>query len=168
MEFDEILTLLIGTTETKAKASELIETCRKFSMHQIEYINFDQDPLFNIGYNFSFNSPAGEVVRLEIIEKDGNLLQSGIQIIYKPSLFYQQINKDFSFIYHSLKSYYVNEQIQKFQGIKIYNFVNEESQCYISKSKANRRQVLNFKVTNKELWHIYNLFPRDYNIITKD
>ena len=155
MNFSDILTLLIGTAETKAKPSELIEGCGKFNMQQIEYFNINDDPLFEIGYNFVFKTISGEEARLEIIEIDGSLLQSGIQIIYKPRIFLQKREKDFSYIYNSLQSYYVNEQKQIIMGIQTYNFFNETSQCYISRSKANGRKVLSFRISNKETWTKY-------------
>lgn len=156
MNFEEILTLLIGTAEEKVKPSELIEACNKFNMRQIEYININNDPLFNIGYNFIFPSQSGEEARLEIIEVNGNLLQSGFQIIYKPKILFKKIDKDFSFLYNSLKSYYINEQPQNYEGIELYNFFNKTSQCYLSKSKVNRQGVLNFRISNKDIWSQYN------------
>ena len=156
MNFEDVLTLLIGTAETKVNPSKLIEACRKLNMQQIEYFNINGDPLFNIGYNFIFKTQSGEEARLEIIEVDGSLLQSGFQIIYKPRIFFQIIKKDFSYLYNSLQSYYGNEQIQNYQEIEIYNFFNEISQCYISRSKVDGKHVLNFRISNKETWKKYN------------
>ena len=96
MEFDEILTLLIGTAEVNAKPNELIDACNKFDMQEIEYINLYQDHLFNTGYNFMFYAPDNEEGRLEIIEIDGYILQSGIQINYKQKLFFSKFSKHFS------------------------------------------------------------------------
>ncbi|MDI6766933.1 MAG: hypothetical protein QME52_08940 [Bacteroidota bacterium] len=156
MGFEEILTLLIGTADEKVKPSQLIEACRKYDMHQIEYININGDLLFKEGYNFLYNSPNGETARLEIIEKDGVLLQSGIQIIYRPRLLFSKINKDFSVLFNLLKSYYGNEQIQTYQGIIIYNFTNQITQCYLTQSTINKQQVLNCRVSNIEIWKMYN------------
>lgn len=125
-------------------------------MREIEYININQDSLFKTGYNFIFLTPDNEEARLEIIEIEGNLLQSGFQIIYKPSFFFSKINKHFSQIYNSLKGYYINELPQNFQGIEIINFTNDKSQCYISKSRINGGRALSFRVMNKEIWGKYN------------
>jgi len=155
MNFEQILNLLIGSAEEKAKPSELIKACYKFNMLQIEYININGDPLFDIGYNFIFQTQSGEEARLEIIEIDGNLLQSGIQIIYKPRIFFEKINKDFSYLYNAIQSHYINEQPHRHKGIELHNFFNETSQCYLSKSKVNEQDVLNFRVTNKDIWEKY-------------
>ncbi len=156
MNFEDILTLLIGTAEEKVQPYKLIETCKKFNMRQIEYFNINEDPLFELGYNFIFLTENGEEARLEIIETDGNLLQSGFQIIYKPRLLFAKMNKDFSFLYNSLQSYYLNEQPQSFGEMEIINFYNEVSQCYLNKSKINGQDVLNFRASNKEIWMRYN------------
>ena len=116
MDLENIMTLLIGTAETKVKPSELIEACIKFKMQQIEYFNINGDTLFNIGYNFVFKTERGEEVRLEFIEVDNNLLQSGFQIIYKSRILFQTIKTDFPYLCNVLKNYYVNEQIQNYHG----------------------------------------------------
>ena len=156
MNFEDILTLLIGTTESNVKPDELIEACRKYNMLQIEYKNINSDPLFDIGYCFIFNTQSGEEARLEIIEIDGYLLQSGFQIIYKPKIFFRKIKKDFSYLYKSLQSYFKNEEIQNYQGTKIYNFFNNVSQCYISKSVINGKNILNFRISNRDTWSRYS------------
>lgn len=156
MNFEDILILLIGISEKKANPSELISACKKFKMKQIEYFNVDKYPLFENGYNFIFQVSTGEEARLEIIEVDENLLQSGFQIIYEPKLFFKKINKDFSHLHNSLQNHYLNENQQSYGEIILYNFFNETSQCYLSKSKVGGRDVLNFKVSNKEIWTKYN------------
>ena len=156
MSLEDILTLLIGTSEEKVGVDELVAACKKFNMKQIEYFNLNQDPLFETGYNFIFQTDNCEEARLEIIEVDKYLLQSGFQIIYKPKIFSKKINNDFSYLYNSLQSYYLNEDPQNYGGIELYNFFNEISQCYLSKSKVNGQDVLNFRVTNKEIWRRYN------------
>ena len=156
MNFEDILTLLISTAEEKVNPSELVHACKKFNMNQIEYYNINEDSLFDFGYNFLFQTESGEEARLEIIEIDGNLLQSSFQINYKPSIFFAKINKDFSVLYNSLQSYYINEQQQSYGLIELYIFFNETSQCYLSKFKAIGKDVLNFRVTNKETWMKYN------------
>jgi hypothetical protein len=156
MSFEDILTLLIGTSEEKVSPSNLLEACTKFNMKQIEYFNVNQDPLFENGYNFIIKTENGEDARLEIIEVEENLLQSGFQIIYKPKLLFPKITKDFSCLYNLLQSYYLMEEAQNFEGIELYNFCNEISQCYLSKSKVNGQDVLNFRVTNKSIWEKYN------------
>jgi hypothetical protein len=155
MNFEEILTLLIGTAEEKVKPSELIEACNKFNMRPVEYININDDLLFDSGHIFIFQTESGEEARLEIIEFEGNLLQSGFQIIYTPRLLFSKINKDFSLLYTSLQIYYINEQPQSFGEFELFNFFNENSQCYLSKSKINGRDVLNFRVANKDVWMKY-------------
>jgi len=156
MNFEDILTLLIGTAETKPNPSQLIEACRKFNMHQIEYYNLNGDPLFNIGYNFIFKTERGEEARLEIIQVDDELLQAGFQVIYKSMFFFQKAKRDFSYIFKSLKTYYHNEQIQDFGVDKIFNLYNDISHCYISRSKINGKEVITFRVSNKETWTKYN------------
>jgi len=156
MSFEDVLTLLIGTSEEKVSPAELVVACKKFNMKQIEYFNINQDPLFEKGYNFIFQTDDRQEARLEIIEVDKYLLQSGFQIIYKTKIFSKKISKDFSYLYNSLQSYYLNEDQQNYGGIELYNFFNEISQCYLSKSKVNGQDVLNFRVTNKEIWQRYN------------
>lgn len=156
MNYEDILTLLIGTVEENVHPSELVQACKKFNMRQINYFNINEDPLFDFGYNFIFQPKSGEEAKLEIIEIEGYLLQSGFQILYKPKLSIEQINKDFSLLYSSLKSYYTKEQPQSLGELEIINFYNEVSQCYISKSKVNGQDVLNFRISNKEVWMRYN------------
>ncbi len=42
LSFSEILTLLIRKAETKVKASELIEACRKYKMQQMDVLSGHQ------------------------------------------------------------------------------------------------------------------------------
>lgn len=155
MSLEEILTLLISTCETGVNPAGLIKYCEIVKMKQIEYCNVNNDPLFNTGYNFIFKTEGEEEARLEIIEIDGHLLQSSFQLIYKRKLFSKKINNDFSRLYNSLQILYLNEDPQNYGGIELFNFFNETSQCYLSKSKVNGQDVLNFRVTNKDIWHRY-------------
>lgn len=156
MIFKDILTLLIGTAESIVKSRELVEACKKFNMLEIEYININGDPLFDTGYCFMFRTQTGEEARLEIIEIDGNLLQSGFQIIYKPKIFFQKIRKDFSFLYQCLQSYYDSPEKQNYHGTELHIFFNDTSQCYLSKSKVQGQNVLNFRISNKDTWCRYS------------
>src|SRR2546428_13627233 len=108
MSFDDILTLLIGSVESKGKAGHLVEACKKIKMKTHEYFNIFGDPQYCTGYNFIFDTPKGEKARLEIVEVDGgDLVGSGFQVIYKDN---NTLDIEFASLYRSLKNYYTNER----------------------------------------------------------
>ena len=135
MTFQDIITLLVGTAEADANPKQLVDTCFKYKMCHIDYINWNNDPLFSVGYAFVLDIndvPA----RLEIIETNGKLLQSGFQIIYKPQFLNFKNKKDFNVLRKLLNDYYQNESHQDINGTDLYNFANDISQCYLSKAKV--------------------------------
>jgi len=151
MNFEDLLKLLTKTAQEKTKASELIATCNNAGLNEIEYFNTYDDPMFNQGRNFLFTTQDGETGRLEIIRFDDELLQAGFQIIYKPNVFFKQVKTDFPLIVNFLKDY-SKEEAEDYQGFETYSFSNDANRCTLSRSKVNGRHVLDFKISNSEIW----------------
>lgn len=162
-----VIKLLIQTAELDSSPNDLISCCINSRMSQIEYLNFDNDPLFSNGNCFQFNCDNGEQGKIEIIEVKGKILQSGFQIIYYPRLFSSKTKKDFLAIRNYIKDHYQNESIQKVNKVNIFNFTNEISQSYTSQSKINGRFVINFKVMNKKNWEALNKSDIESNFTKK-
>lgn len=150
MNFEDILTLLIGSVEAKDKPGQLVQACKKLNMKPHEYFNIYGEPLYSIRYDFIFDTPNGEKAKLEIIEVDGgDLLQAGFQIAYKDN---NTLDIEFSSLHTFLKERYIQGREDILGHIK---FTNEISQCYTSKTKFNNQFVLNLGITNKEIWKKY-------------
>jgi hypothetical protein len=152
----KLLRLLIKSIETNELPTNFMDECKALQMTQIDYINFQKDPLFKDGYNFVFDCDINEQGRLEIIEINGKLLQTGFQIIYKNKFLNFKIKKNLIYIRKFLKEYYRNEFLQNINKIIIFNYSNDLSQCYVSKSKMNAKWILNFKILNKTNSEIAN------------
>ena len=64
--------------------NEMIELCKSMGMEEVPYQSVPDDsnlPEFDNGYWFKYKTDREEICNLEILDKGGEILQSGIQII---------------------------------------------------------------------------------------
>jgi len=148
---DAIITVLIEAVEKARLTKALVEIFSAVQLSQIEYMNFQGDPLFSIGYTFTFNFNAGTCF-IEIIDDNGFILQTGFKLIYTNKIFSKTPNKDLRIIKNHLKQHYFNDLTQIINGVRLINYANNISQCYVSRFKMDCKKVNNFNIMNKNTW----------------
>lgn len=151
---DKIFSLLTDFVP-EDKATNLIDKCKEIGMNEVEYLDTGMDsnlPEFDNGYNFVFKTNNDTETRLEILEKDSIIMQAGIQIIYPPSFFFSIAKKHFKILKRHSDGYYGKCLPMNVGGVVILNYGNILSVCYLSKMKVNGKNVITFKVGNREFW----------------
>lgn len=152
----ETFNLLIRVVGNKS-AEELLETCRQLGMTENKFIklgNYQALPNFDSGYVFSFNTDNDETAKMEILVVDNRVLQAGIQIIYKQSLFFSNLMKQYKRTVAFMEEYYgAGVPMDVGNNMEIMNFGDIETVSYVSKIKVNGRDSLTLKVGNAKLWN---------------
>ncbi len=147
--------LLVFAVETKS-ATELVDNCLELGMTQKEFLDLSSIasnfPDFDNGYTFHFNIGDDEFTVLEIFEKDEKILQAGIQVIYKPAIFFRDITKHLKKAVAFLGEYYGDSHPMEFGNVKTIYYQDLRTVCYISTSKANGKDILNLRVGNTKFW----------------
>lgn len=147
--------LLVYSVETKL-ATEFVETCLELGMIQKEFMdntwlspNF---PAFDNGYTFHYNIGHDEFTVLEIYEKEEKILQAGIQVFYKPVIFFRDSKKHFKQAVGFLSEYYGEGHPVEFDNVKTIYYQDLNTICYISTARENNKDVLTLKVGKAEYW----------------
>lgn len=156
ISLDDIFSLLTDSVPEE-NASDMVKKCRETRMNEIEYLATAMDsclPEFDNGYTFVFKTNDDAEARLEILEKDSIIMQAGIQIIYPLKfLFSKSKAEKHSKILKDLSdNYYGESLLMNSGGVEILNYGNISSVCYLSKMRANYRDVITFKVGNRKFW----------------
>ncbi len=115
--------------------------------------DLDQNlPVFDNGYLLRYITDDDTTAMLEVFEKEGRVLQAGIQIIYpkKPST--SNLNVHYKKIVKIAESYYGIGQPIQVGNMEILNYGNNETVFYIFKSNvyATNEELLTFRVGNRD------------------
>jgi hypothetical protein len=153
---EDLIFFLINSTEREMRIPSLVERCKRIGMIQIDYINFQEDPMFENGHSFLIGCDTDDQVRVEIIEVNGKILQAGFQIIFNPHFLSLRFKKYMSISQKFLLDLYKKEFPQDVQGTIVLNYANNISQSFLNKFKVDKNWVLNFKVMNKLNWENVN------------
>ena len=147
----DTISLLVENIPTKL-AKEFAEGCRQLGFEEQEFIDFnlfETLPSFDGGYVFTYETDDKLIARFEIVEKDKNVLQAGIQIVYPTTFFFSKMNRHLKLIASELEVIYGSTMPMNVQNVNILNYGNINSVCYISTQKLNGQDVLTLKVGNR-------------------
>lgn len=150
----DTFTLLVSFTVFDT-VSEFIDNCRALGFVELQYVNIGLDeklPDFDNGYMFEYKTDDKVTANLEVLEKDGMILQAGIQVIYPKSLLFKRMPKHFEKVVTLADDFYGTGMLTKSDSMEIVNYGNEETVFYVSKVTVNRRDALTFRVGNKQFW----------------
>jgi hypothetical protein len=130
---------------------EFVARCRDIGMVEQPFVDTDIDqnlPVFDNGYWFKYTTDDDTTAMLEVLEKEGRILQAGIQVIYPKTLSSSNLNEHYKNIVKIAESYYGIGQPTQVGNIEILNYGNSETAFYVSKLK----DLLTFRVGNREFW----------------
>lgn len=149
------ITKLLHDAVGKISAKSLFIKCKEMGMEEIEYQDFGNDstlPNFDKGFRFEILTENKGRCILEILEKDEDILQAGIQVFFKSSIFSPKINKTYDQIVEILKNYYKPEQEINSPSTELLNFSDNNTLCYVYKTKINGEDLLTFRIGNVKFW----------------
>lgn len=135
--------------------NQVLQKCRDIGLDEYPYIDLGMDsslPEFDNGYLFKYKTDDNIEVLLDILEKEKKILQAGIQIIYPRKLFISKIGKHYKKLTDMAEDYYDTGSPMNLGNIKILNYGNNQTVCYISQSKVNKRNILTLRVGNTVFW----------------
>ncbi len=154
LSLEEIVKLLY-TDILISKPETLAEKCRNLGMKEDKFVDLNilgTLPEFDNGFAFIYETDNKVNARLEIIDKDGIIMQAGIQIIYPISVFSSKSTKHFKYLTNKLNEIYGAAMPMDMPGTKILNYGNENSVCYISISTVNKKKCITLKFGNRAFW----------------
>lgn len=130
------------------------EKCTTTDMIEIPYIqtSLDQNlPSFNEGHLYSFKTTNSIPAKLEVLIKDGKILQTGVEIGY-PKESKEYTNKHFTSIVSTANKYYGKGVRIDIGGVDNLNYGNRESVFYIIKSVVIEHNFIVFRAGNRIFW----------------
>ncbi len=145
---------LLTDSVSALSADEFVARCRVGMVEQ-PFVDTDIGqnlPVFDNGYWFKYTTDDDATAMLELLEKEGRILQAGVQIIYPKKIFSSMINKHYKKIVKIAESYYGVGQPTQAGNIKILNYGNSKTVFYVSKSNVYNQESLTFRVGNREFW----------------
>lgn len=150
----DIVTMLINRVPF-ARTESLKRECIGMGMSEQDYVNLGMDqtlPEFDEGVHVIFESDDRQTAHVEILGRQGMVLQAGFQLIYRPTLFQRKWKKQYDSLCRHLADHYGPGTPMAMSGVVIINYGDERSLAYISRSKANMCTVLTVRVGNRDLW----------------
>lgn len=154
---------LIHDSVSNNKSSKMINLCREMKMEEIPYQSVEKDsdlPDFDVGHWFQYKTENDEICRLEILDKEGEILQSGFQIIMNKLWNFSNLNEHFELIKNRCDAVYSKslppDNLIEQKNVTILNYSYKNMVCYLSKMKVNKQHILTFRVGNKKLWNKEN------------
>jgi hypothetical protein len=147
---------LLTSSVNNISAQALVDQCLKLGMKEVDNIDLGFDsmlPQFDNSFVFIFSTDDEEKARLEILDKEGKILQAGIQIFYKPAIFFSNFKKHYRKTIELLEKHYgPASPIDLGNNMEIINFGDLKTVAYTSKMKLNGSDILTLKVGNTEFW----------------
>ncbi len=148
---------LLADTVSVLSADEFVARCRGIGMVEQPFVDADIDqnlPIFDNGYLFRYITDDDATAMLEVLEKEGRILQAGVQIIYPKTLSSSNLNEHYKNIVKISESYYGIGQPTQVGNMEILNYGNSETVFYVSKSNVyiTNEALLTFRVGNRDFW----------------
>ena len=154
LETLDIVDLLIQATPTES-ASQLVQHCLQIGMTAQQYRASSLDanlPPFDIGHQLRFHADGCWAAGLDVLEKNGFVLQSGFQMFFYRGLFGSKSRKLHQKIVERIEQHYGPGVPTNSSGIDILNFSNDQSVCYTSTTKSHGNNVITVRVGNRRFW----------------
>ena len=150
----DVVTILINRVSF-ASTESLKRECIEMGMNEQDYLNPGMDqtlPKFGEGVHLIFESDDHQTAHMEILGRQGRVLQAGFQLIYRPTLFLRKWKKQYDSLCRHMADHYGLGTPLAVSGVVTINYGDERSLAYISRSKANMCTVLTVRVGNRDLW----------------
>jgi hypothetical protein len=106
---------------------------------------------FEKGYRFICSTTSNAPCCIEVLQRDGEVLQAGIQIAHEVALM-EKGNDDFALLKNLCDRHYTDSKVAEVSGTRVINYGNTESVAYLSKMRQNDRNVITFRVGNRLFW----------------
>ena len=145
---------LLTSSVPQLKTSELIEKCKELGMEEIPYQNNEDDttPKFDKGYLFQYKTDNDETCTFEILDRGGEIVKSGIQIIMNKLWFFSNLKEHFEIFNQLSKSYFGDSLPHKLKNVMILNFANKHVLVFLARLDFDNKHVLNFRIGNFKFW----------------
>jgi hypothetical protein len=141
--------VFLANSVSVLSVDEFVAQCKDIGM--VEQTFVDADPIFDNGCLFRYITDDDTTAMLELLEKEGRILQAGIQIIYSKMLISSSLNEHYKKIVNIAESYYGIEQPIQVGNVEILYYGNNETLFYISKINADNNDLLTFRVGNRQV-----------------
>jgi len=137
------------------KASEMVKKCRSLSIAERPDIPQSSEFVFpeaDRRYLFYRKIKENILAVFEILEKDGLVLQSGIQLIYPPDRWLGEISSYYQKLLRVLETNYGLPVWINLNEKGILSFESKEAFSYLSEFKMGDKDVLTVRAASRAFW----------------
>ncbi len=153
VEINELFFLLLSCVASGTDTNYR-DKCTTTHMNEVPYIKNSLDknlPSFDEGHLYSFKTTNSIPAKLEILIKNGKILQAGIEIVY-PKESKQYSTKHFKSVATIANKHYGKGTKIDMGGVDNLNYGNRKSVFYIINSVANKHNFIVFRAGNRIFW----------------
>ncbi len=154
MNSGEGLFLLLVRCVLDGTPENVTKVCTSPEMIGVPYVATPIDetlPAFDQGHWFTLSIGASVPARLEVLFKEEQVLQAGVQIIYDEQGT-DAAARDFRAIERAADRHYGLGVSLDMGPVENKNYGDGDTVFYVTKYVANRRDILTFRVGNRRFW----------------
>lgn len=136
---------------------EFIKNINKLEIEEVNYCKtlFDSNlPNFDKAQWFRYITENNKLVMLEVLGINNDILQSKISIYHKSPIlsFLSKVKNHYKLLVNLIIDIYGNAYPLDINDIKMLNFQNDKTVCYISIMRQNNIDVITINVGNRKYW----------------
>ncbi len=153
ISISELFLLLINCI-LNGSGENIKDLCISSEMIRIPYVAVTEDeklPKFDNAYWYAVPYFESYDAKLEVLIKDGKVLQSGVEIVYNKDRL-EVANLDFNEINNIALKYYGNSIKNELEGFVSFSFSDKNTVFYILKGETNGYPIIVFRAVNKKYW----------------
>ena len=150
---EQVFLLVVGCV-INGTVDNLKHVCATSDMREVPYqpMSVDQRlPKFEEGHWYNFQMSDSTNARLEVLVKDGAVLQAGVEAVY-PESAGAEADRNFEKIADIANRHYGQGVPIDMGGIENLNYGDAESVFYIIKANMNGHPFIVFRAGNRRFW----------------
>lgn len=154
VSIENVVAVLVGFVGSWP-ALDLVKQCKDLGMMQETYFDTGMDntlPRFDAGYRFKYITEDNVNATIEILERDKDVLQAGVQIVYPPGTSEKLVRKHYDEVKRVTLHYYGPATPASLGGVEILNWGNESTLFYLHRMFINNCHSIAFRAGNRKFW----------------
>ena len=149
----QVFLLVVGCA-INGTVDNVKDVCTTSDMREVPYqaMSVDQRlPKFEEGHWYTFQMSDSTNARLEILIKDGTVLQAGVEVVY-PESAGAIAERHFEKMANIANNHYGRGVAIDMGGVDNLNYGDEKSVFYLIKKNMNKHPFIVFRAGNRRFW----------------
>ncbi len=149
----QVFLLVVGCA-INGTVDNVKDVCTTSDMREVPYqaMSVDQPlPKFEEGHWYTFQMSDSMNARLEVLIKDGAVLQAGVEVVY-PESAGAIAERHFEKIANIANNHYGRGVPIDMGGVDNLNYGDEKSVFYLIKANMNKHPFIVFRAGNRRFW----------------